>query len=787
LSETTEGREPFIAVQIDQDFCTRTYGVAPCTAATPGNKCFNTLATCQDTANYEKGERTISFCKPASKIPKTQTFIPSVASVSTAPTKINPTNQDRNSSPLGQRAAATIVFDDHPHSDFLVDPYLSDRNYDPLERGTFWSKWVARNPYYQNRPLRIYEQYLDDYPDIEVVGQSGAGGSTSTTITMPSGLKKGDVIFLFAGCDGSNPSLPSGYTSVGEYTSGFQFARLSYKVVGNTIDTSVTFTGLVATAGIVLVLRNIELSTINVASSGLTTGMPNPPSQSTIFENGLCIAAGFLDDENVASSVTAPAGFTDLITAEATVLGQTVMLATQVTTSTTTIDPAAFGGSGSDYNIGLTISISRPTSFSFDANKVRSYFIDSVQGPDSNGRVQIVAKDPLKLADRQKAQVPAPSTGTLRIAINTTDTTIDISLAVLADYPAPGIVRIDDELITYTTSAITTISSVDYVRLTGVTRATNGSIADDHDAGTLVQICTEYDDEPIWDVIYDLLTTYAGIDASFIPYSDWQSEGTVWLAQFNVSAILSQPKGVGEVLGEILQQVLLYIWWDERDQEIKLRAIRPLIGTAPKFTDDANIIENTVSLTTDPKNRVSQIWVYWDQNNKAEDVEKESNYKKLRIRADLDAESAEKYGESRVRKIYARWIQNDAQAINLSARLLGASFENPKILKLRVDAKDRAVWTADIVDILHRNIVDFTGSPTLERYQVLSVEEVLPGEVVQYEMQRFIFKGTRFGFYQDEYAPDFVYATQDEIDGNAAWYSDENGLMPDGSSGWEYQ
>jgi hypothetical protein len=39
----------------------------------------------------------------------------------------------------------------------------------------------------------------------------------------------------------------------------------------------------------------------------------------------------------------------------------------------------------------------------------------------------------------------------------------------------------------------------------------------------------------------------------------------------------------------------------------------------------------------------------------------------------------------------------------------------------------------------------------------------------------------------DEYAPDFVYATENEIDGNSAWYSDENGLMPDGSEGWEYQ
>lgn len=582
MSETTEGRKPFILVQIDQDFCTRTYGVAPCTANSPGNKCYNTLATCQDPANYERGTKTLSFCKPSSDIPKNANYIPSVNTVSTAPTKINPANNNQNSSPLGNRAVATITFDDHAHSDFQVDPYLSDRTYNPLERSTFWAKWIARNPYYQNRPLRIYEGYEGD-----------------------------DLVYV----------------------------------------------------------------------------------------------------------------------------------------------------------------------------ETRHYFIDSVQGPDSNGRVQIVAKDPLKLADRQKAQVPAPSLGTVRTAFNNSATTIEITGALAADYPAPGIVRIDDELISYTTT--NTVST--YVTLTGVTRGVEGSIAEEHDDGTLVQLCKKYDDEPVWDVVYDLLTTYAGIDSAYIPYADWQSEGSVWLAQFNVTTVLSQPKGVGEILGELVSQVLLYIWWDERDQEIKLRAIRPLIGTAPTFTDNSNIIENSVSLTTDPKNRVSQIWIYWDQTNRAEDVDNEANYRKLRIRADLDAESAEQYGESRVRKIYARWIQNDAQAINLSARLLGQSYENPKILKLRVDAKDRAVWTADIVDIVHRNIVDFNGLPQSERYQVISVEEVQPGETVEYEMQRFLFKGTRFGYYMDEYAPDFVYATENEIDGNSAWYSDENGLMPDGSEGWEYQ
>ena len=33
------------------DFCDNTFGVAPCTA-TGAEKCYKTLSTCQDTANY---------------------------------------------------------------------------------------------------------------------------------------------------------------------------------------------------------------------------------------------------------------------------------------------------------------------------------------------------------------------------------------------------------------------------------------------------------------------------------------------------------------------------------------------------------------------------------------------------------------------------------------------------------------------------------------------------------------------------------------------------------------
>ena len=587
MNESTSGREPIILVQIDQDRCTRTYGVAPCTAINPQNKCFNTLRTCQDPENFDRGVLTLTFASPRSNLPRGVNIIPSLVDVTTAPTLINPTNAQRSAAPLGQRAVCTLTFQDHPHSDLLVDPYLTDRNYDPLTRSTFWAKWLVRNPYYQNRPVRVYEGY---------VGQ--------------------------------------------------------------------------------------ELSEM----------------------------------------------------------------------------------------------------------RVRHYFIDAIQGPDTNGRIQIVTKDPIKLADRQKAQVPKASQGRLLAQIAETDTQLDIKDAILTDYTTSGTIRVGDELMTYTTRTLVDIGGVDYVRLSGLVRASDGSEAKQHNVDANVQQCTRYTDEAVWEVIYDLLTTYADVPTQFINKAAWDLEGNDWLQSFNITAVLSRPEGVADVLNELFEQVLAYIWWDERDQEIKLRAIRPIIGAAPIVTDESHIIANTVSITTDPKNRVSQVWVYWGQRNLALPLNNEGNYDRLRIRADLEAEDADRYGESRIRKIYARWIQNDAQAINLSARLLGASVDNPKVLKLRLDAKDRSLWTADVVDVLHRNIVDFNGDKVVERYQVLSVEEVDPGETVEYVMQRFIFRGTRFAYYMAADALRFEDYTQAQLDaGKFGFYTEEDGRMSDGSLGWEYQ
>ncbi len=133
------GRQPVTVVELDLDFCTRTNGVAPCTAAvgiTGTQKCFNTRKTCQDPNNYASSAKTYRF----STLPLPLEFqsIPSLRSVSIAPLRLDPGKG------LGIRASVTVAITDHPFTDtFGLDKYLSERSYNPFLRGTYWGKLVG--------------------------------------------------------------------------------------------------------------------------------------------------------------------------------------------------------------------------------------------------------------------------------------------------------------------------------------------------------------------------------------------------------------------------------------------------------------------------------------------------------------------------------------------------------------------------------------------------------------------------------------------------------------------
>lgn len=163
-------RIPVTLVQIDMDFCNLSYGVSPCSAqigVTGSQKCFNTNASCQDGANYDKGILTLTFSTGESdRYFPINNFLPFIksnngkASVTTTAAEINPAGSDGNKSPLGRRESVTITFTDAPYNDNLVDKYVDERSYDPSKKGSFWAKFLARNPYYNARGLRILEGFV---------------------------------------------------------------------------------------------------------------------------------------------------------------------------------------------------------------------------------------------------------------------------------------------------------------------------------------------------------------------------------------------------------------------------------------------------------------------------------------------------------------------------------------------------------------------------------------------------------------------------------------------------
>ncbi len=111
--------------------------------------------------------RTLRFTKPQTSAPRDLYLLPLLVDVETASTRINPGGGSRDRGVLGDRASVDIGFKDAPGSGRVVDKYRTERisgtaqtdesGYEPLDRGSFWAKWRARNLFFQNRRVRVLE------------------------------------------------------------------------------------------------------------------------------------------------------------------------------------------------------------------------------------------------------------------------------------------------------------------------------------------------------------------------------------------------------------------------------------------------------------------------------------------------------------------------------------------------------------------------------------------------------------------------------------------------------
>lgn len=164
----------FEMIEIDIPKCSRTFGVAPCTAALGGvvaQKCWNLRGNCADVPNYLAGSTlTLRFCRDA-PIPIGISAFPALITAREQSTSVNIAGQHQNLTPIGRRATLSISLSDFTHDDVGVDPYQSERisgaaqssgiGYDVEANGTFLKRLKARWPHYAGKPLRLVRGYID--------------------------------------------------------------------------------------------------------------------------------------------------------------------------------------------------------------------------------------------------------------------------------------------------------------------------------------------------------------------------------------------------------------------------------------------------------------------------------------------------------------------------------------------------------------------------------------------------------------------------------------------------
>lgn len=274
-NKDTFGRIPVTVVQIDQDLCCLkwkdTNACGTC-HTTESIECYNTFATCQITEDYDLLDPlTLSFAKPQSDLPDEVYIIPSVIGVSTSPGRINVGGREGKDKPLGRRAEVTITFKDHPHSDNFTDPYLSNRSYDPLTRGTFWGKWLKRNPFYQGRALRLYEGYYG-----QTLAEMRVRHYVIDRITPPD--SKGNVTLkaqdIFNLADDKKAQAPT--LSTGRLLADISSSATSFTVTGGSESDYNSYpTNIVKIGDELIRYTTITDSAGDLIFSGLTRGSDN--------------------------------------------------------------------------------------------------------------------------------------------------------------------------------------------------------------------------------------------------------------------------------------------------------------------------------------------------------------------------------------------------------------------------------------------------------------------------------------------------------------------------------
>jgi hypothetical protein len=351
------------------------------------------------------------------------------------------------------------------------------------------------------------------------------------------------------------------------------------------------------------------------------------------------------------------------------------------------------------------------------------YYITKDFTSGKNGTWSMSLKDELSVININETVWPIPLEGSLRSDINDSTTTIPVD--ALVTYVVGDSIRTGDEFMKVTNVANigTGIAS-----LTVQTRGTpivytntltlTGSEA--HSSGDEVYVCEISDDERIDDLLERILLDI-GIDASFIPKTDWTAEVDEWHPTTRINTLWYESVDTLEVLEDILTNFMFDMWFDPVAREIKLSAISVWKQSSSLLTEGNEINFESIARSSAEELRSTRAFITYNKPILATSDSIE-NYKKASLFKRDELEVSDLYGKPKVKRFELTRLP-DKDAADLLVNRWVNRFINPSFYSWVTPEKKRTFEVGDIVDLQTSITVGFNGiSTATARAQIVSIK-----------------------------------------------------------------
>lgn len=693
------------------------------------NACRNTFKTCQDKPNYLRGTHTYKLTDRGAPIPVGETARPYITRVAIAPTEIDP---DKG---LARRATTTLNCTDEADSDVEMDPYLADRTTAPA--GTFWARLLARNHNYVGRTARVKRAFVDQ-------GMWGAVTIEQYVIDTIKGPNNGEVVITL-----KDPIalVASGNSDV---------AKLKMPT-----PTSGKLAVALATGDNQLIMNAGDGAQYS-ANGDMRIGDQVIRYAHKHVRQGWNFSDLSIDGWTV-TNATATGG-TDAVTLAATAADPQFR-----------VTGLAFSGGANRY---VRARIRQLVAGTWEG---KLYYTTGSHGESDAYMLQLAA--PAALVDGDWLILTFDM---FALTAGGTDWSQNTITGLRLDLVSGAAGSFEIDWIGYGANAVFDADVLVWPDSTW--RSQFGTTAVAQKIGDGVQLCKAWRNQSVSTVMKDLFNavdpvngTVLGIPDALIDIAGMQSEDSIWLgSKFNITACLTTPEDVGDLIGDLCRQTGAAAWWSPTLQKVKYKVIGPQPPSViinNKFTDEAHIIAGSIKIDTLDDLRLSFVAMNYSLVSATANAKEDKNFANGEVYIDRDAEDVNEYGTRKAETNYSRWFgpANSAAMLQWTQRRIARYRDPPKQITFKVDPKDNAAREGDLYDLETAALTDEKGQPLAARVLILRRQDN-GGDISI--MARTTTFNRRYGFIAPNGTPNYP------NNNGYACVCNNAGQMSDGTSGY---